>query len=402
MANPALRSFIKDVLSSRLKIHVEQIRHGHRLRGKPPNVALTLQQRLELTKEPDPTKVNIGFSVPRPSSEKKEAWMAERKMKRADVNFEKEVRSGKLSLNLEEARKIWLETTSPYNVRTIADHYSIFQDLFGNAFFFPVVPLEINYSVDKNDTLVKVYTGNVIKPAEARELPNVTYKAQDDDTLWTLAMCTPDGNLENSNNEYCHWFLGNIPGNKVEQGEQIIDYLRPIPARGVGYYRYIFILYKQNERLDYTEYKRIQPCLQLKERNWNTLEFYRKYQDHLTPAGLAFFQSDWDFTVREFYHSVLNAKEPIFQYDFPEPHVRPQTWFPLRQPFNLYLDKYRDPKDTRKEFLLRKLKTVDPFKEPKPPLKYPNARVLDLEAPSWLRVQRKKERLGWGRVHDLK
>ena len=49
MANPALRSFIKDI-SSRLKIHVEQIRHGHRLRGKPPNVALTLQQRLEREK----------------------------------------------------------------------------------------------------------------------------------------------------------------------------------------------------------------------------------------------------------------------------------------------------------------------------------------------------------------
>ena len=54
-------------------------------------------------------------------------------------------------------------------------------------------------------------------------------------------------------------FRGNIPGNKVEQGERIIDYLRPIPARGVGYYRYVFILYKQTRRLDYTEYKRIQP-----------------------------------------------------------------------------------------------------------------------------------------------
>lgn len=49
MANPALRSFMKDI-SSRLKIHIEQIRHGHRLRGKPPNVALTLQQRLEREK----------------------------------------------------------------------------------------------------------------------------------------------------------------------------------------------------------------------------------------------------------------------------------------------------------------------------------------------------------------
>ncbi|CAD1470413.1 unnamed protein product [Heterotrigona itama] len=403
MANPALRSLVKlGGTSSRLKIHVEQIRHGHHLRGKPPHVALTLQQRLELLRkqEPNPTKVNIGFSVPRPTSEEKEAWMAERKIRRTGASFEKEVRSGELSLNLEEARKIWLETTGPYNVRKIADHYGIYQDLFGNAFFFPAIHLDVNYSMD-DDTLVKVCTGNVIKPAEARESPNVAYKAQDD-TLWTLVMCTPDGNLVNSNNEYCHWFLGNIPGNKVEQGERITDYSRPIPVRGAGYYRYVFILYKQNRRLDYTEYERISPCLRLKERDWNTLEFYRKYQDHLTPAGLAFFQSDWDPTVKEFYHSVLDAKEPIFRYDFPKAYVKPQTWFPLRQSFNLYLDKYKDPKDTAKEFLLRKLKTVHPFKEPKPPLKYPNARVLDLGAPSWLRVQRKKERLGWGRVHDLK
>ncbi|XP_003484651.1 39S ribosomal protein L38, mitochondrial [Bombus impatiens] len=400
MANPVLRSFIKDIPSC-LKIRVEQVRHGHHLRGKPPTIALTLQQRLQLLKGPSPTKVNIGFFASKPSFQKKQAWMAERKIKRANMHFEKEIRSGKLPLNLEEARNIWLQTTSPYDIQKIADHYNIFQDLFGNAFFFPVVQLDINYNIDDNDTLVKVYTGNVIKPAEAHKLPNVEYKAQND-TLWTLVMCTPDGNLENSNNEYCHWFLGNIPGNRVEEGEQIMDYLRPIPVRGVGYYRYIFILYKQSQRLDYAEYNRLQPCLQLKERNWNTLEFYRKYQDYLTPAGLAFFQSDWDPTVREFYHSVLDAKEPIFQYDFPKPYIKPQTWFPLRQPFNLYLDRYRDPKEIMKEFLLRKLKTVDPFKEPKAPHKYPNACYIDKRIPSWLRVQIKKERLGWDRVNHLK
>lgn len=45
--------------------------------------------------------------------------------------------------------------------------------------------------------------------------------------------------------------------------------------------------------------------LDLKERDWNTLEFYREHQDNLIPAGLAFFQSDWDPTVTEFYHSSL-------------------------------------------------------------------------------------------------
>ena len=94
-----------------------------------------------MLKGPTPTKVNIGFLVSKPSLEKKQAWMAERRMKRANMNFEKEIRSGQLPLNLEEARNVWLETTSPDDIRKIADHYNIFQDLFGNAFFFPVVQL---------------------------------------------------------------------------------------------------------------------------------------------------------------------------------------------------------------------------------------------------------------------
>lgn len=402
MATIALRIVRKDV-TSKLRVHLEQVRYGHHMRGKPPTIARTLKQRLELMNETDPVlsaKVNIGFSVPKISPLKKQQWTSIRKAKRSDVNFEREIRSGQWSIDLEETRRIWSETSSPYEMHKIAKHYGIFQDLFGDAFFFPVVPLRISYEID-DDTLVKVYSGNVVKPAEARNAPSIDYKAEEN-TLWTLVMSTPDGNLENPDDEYCHLFLGNIPGNKVNQGEQIIDYLKPIPARGAGYYRYIFVLYKQNQPLDYGEYKRTEPCLQLSERNWNTSAFYRKYQDYITPAGLAFFQSDWDFTVKEFFHTKLDSAEPVFQYDFPKAYVKPQVWFPLKQPFNIYMDRYKDPRDVMKQFLLRKLRTVHPFVKPKPPLKYPNACPIDGTLASWLKLEIQKERLGWGRVNDLK
>lgn len=45
--------------------------------------------------------------------------------------------------------------------------------------------------------------------------------------------------------------------------------------------------------------------LSLSERDWNTLEFYREHQDYITPAGLAFFQSDWDQSLSNFYHFDL-------------------------------------------------------------------------------------------------
>lgn len=88
----------------------------------------------------------------------------------------------------------------------------------------------------------------------------------------------------------------------------------------------------------------------LAKRTFKTYDFYKKLQDHMTPAGLAFFQSDYGANVKDFYHNVLEMKEPIFEYDFPQPYLPPEQYFPLRQAFNLYLDRYRDPKQVRRSF----------------------------------------------------
>lgn len=50
MANIALRVFTKTHISSHVKIRFEQVRYGH-LRGKPPTIALSLQQRLKCKKK---------------------------------------------------------------------------------------------------------------------------------------------------------------------------------------------------------------------------------------------------------------------------------------------------------------------------------------------------------------
>lgn len=91
---------------------------------------------------------------------------------------------------------------------------------------------------------------------------------------------------------------------------------------------------------------------------------------------------------------------PIFEYDFPAPYMRSQQWFPKKRAFNTYMDRYRDPKQIAKEFLLKRLKKEHPFKFPDPPLKYPNAHPFKGYQPSWLRTEMKKERLGWGYVKE--
>lgn len=70
-------------------------------------------------------------------------------------------------------------------------------------------------------------------------------------------------------------------------------------------------------------------------RTFKTYEFYRPRQDDLTPAGLAFCQTDYDFSVTSTFHNLLNMKEPKFEYDFPEHYVKPQKWFPNKVAFNV-------------------------------------------------------------------
>lgn len=66
------------------------------------------------------------------------------------------------------------------------------------------MPLNITYPV--NDVNVPVYYGNVVKPAETCQKPDVNFKS-DNDTLWTLILTNPDGHLSKQDAEYVHWFV---------------------------------------------------------------------------------------------------------------------------------------------------------------------------------------------------
>jgi large subunit ribosomal protein L38 len=93
-------------------------------------------------------------------------------------------------------------------------------------------------------------------------------------------------------------------------------------------------------------------------------------------------------------------KQPIFEYDFPKNFVNYQKYFPLRQPFNLYLDRYADPKDVNKRYVMQRLAKTHPFEGPEPELKFPNAQYIDSNLPSWYITELRKQRLRRGRIID--
>lgn len=181
------------------------VRYGHRLRGKRPGVAKSLAQRLEgefhhrsqncsrfschrrfrhknlfrniffpiaegRREDPELCRKNdIGFPFLRParSAELKQR-LEQLKAIRKDPNLEQLARKNKckkflkvlcdlaadffllslqVEINMDEAKQNWMKTAGPFHIRKIAEHYGVFEHLFGkHAFFTPRVWMEINVS----------------------------------------------------------------------------------------------------------------------------------------------------------------------------------------------------------------------------------------------------------------
>nr|XP_027228607.1 39S ribosomal protein L38, mitochondrial-like [Penaeus vannamei] len=370
------------------------------------NIYPSLEERLEEldhTRE-DPevyAPVDIGLPERKPS---RKAQLGQRlehvKALRRNAELESQARKAELTLDLDTVNNAWEKASAPHHISALAHHYGIFGDLFGKyAYFRPRVPLSVSYDYDEQ-TVSPVYRGNVLKPKETAAEPKVQFESSPDD-LWTLILTNPDGNLYENDKECLHWFVGNIQGGKLETGEVICNYLQPFPPRGTGYHRYVFVLYKQEKRIDFSEFKKEQPCLLLKERSFSTLDFYRQMQDEVTPAGLAWFQADWDSSLTDFFHNTLQMREPLYEYDFPDMYMAPQKHFPLRRQFDRYLDMHRDPKQINKEILLKRLNRINPLEREPPVHPFPAALPIDTELTSWEKKEIKRERIGAGKYYDL-
>lgn len=286
----------------------------------------------------DAELVDIGFPYVKPNRTK-EVKERKQQMKenKKNVELERAARLRTFRIPLESVQETWEKTTGPFQVKRLAEHYGVYKDLFPNAFFLPQVSLKVNYGPD-----TRVHHGNKLTPTEVASVPQISFEAEEG-SLWTLLLTSPDEHLLDSEAEYIHWMVGNVPSGAVQEGEELCHYLPPFPAKGTGFHRYIYVLFKQDGHINFNEDVRPTPCHSLEERTFKTVEFYRKHQDHMTPIGLAFFQSQWDESVTNTFHNTLDMKEPVFEFIRPPVYHPPQVKFPHREPLR-YLDRYRNGK----------------------------------------------------------
>lgn len=299
-------------------------------------------------------------------------------------DLEKAARHKTLTIPLEEVNKEWQTESAPLHCKRIAAHYGIYHDLFNGSSFVPIINLRIFYDC-QDDYVLPVVRGNKILPGMAKSEPCVEFDSPED-SLWTLVLTNPDGHLSDPSAEYVHWMIGNIHGDNCSTGDVLVNYMQPIPPKGTGFHRHVFVLFEQSQKIDFSRWKKGE-CQYLDDRTFKINDFYRENQNHLVPKGLAFFQAQWDPSVRSVYHHLLDMEEPVFEYDHRPPYHPPPLKYPHKEPFDRYFDRYRDKKDLAEEVLRMKLKMISPFHENPKPEKYPLIHLPKTYKPSWLKLR---------------
>nr|XP_018913441.1 PREDICTED: protein D3-like isoform X1 [Bemisia tabaci] len=167
------------------------------------------------------------------------------------------------------------------------NHYKIWPDVVAKKANLSFIRVQFRQTVT-------VVLGNKVHVKALGDKPHsITWKA-DNNTLHTLLLVDPDWPIKEPRtvNEFPHWMVGNIPGNNVEKGETIFDY--------VGYrativdkepHRYTFVAYKQpsEEPIKFDEPRLNDTQILEREKlsNFSAKNIAKKYG--LRNAGINFF-----------------------------------------------------------------------------------------------------------------
>ncbi|RCN46176.1 phosphatidylethanolamine-binding protein [Ancylostoma caninum] len=93
---------------------------------------------------------------------------------------------------------------------------------------------------------VQASLGNQLTPAATSKEPKLNWNASPGE-LYTVIMIDIDAPSRKDPflRDYLHWFVVNIPGSHLRNGDELAPYMRPRPPPGSGPHRYYILLYKQ-------------------------------------------------------------------------------------------------------------------------------------------------------------
>lgn len=102
--------------------------------------------------------------------------------------------------------------------------------------------------------------------------------------------------------QWHHWLVGNIPGADVSKGETLSAYIGSGPPPDTGLHRYVFLVYKQNGKLEFDE-PRLPNNSADNRGKFSIAKFAQKYELGNPVAG-NLYQAQWDDYVPILYKQL--------------------------------------------------------------------------------------------------
>lgn len=158
----------------------------------------------------------------------------------------------------------------------------------------PTEVLKVSYGKEEANK------GNELTPTVVKNKPKVEWVAEEG-AFYTLLMTDPDAPSRTNPKmkEWHHWLIGNIPGNQIEKGDVITDYVGSGPPKGSGLHRYVFLVFKQPKKITFNEEKLSKTTGKGREK-FSTKNFVKKYSLGSPIAG-NMFQAQYDDYVPKLY-----------------------------------------------------------------------------------------------------
>lgn len=135
--------------------------------------------------------------------------------------------------------------------------------------------------------------GEELTPTQVQNSPMLEWKAAKD-TFYTLLFTEVDApsREDTSLKEWCHWLVVNIPESDVAKGTVVMEYQGSGPGQGSGLHRYVYLLFKQPDKLTFDE--QYSPANSIVGRpKFCTKNFSKKY-DLGNPIAGNFYQAQYD------------------------------------------------------------------------------------------------------------
>lgn len=214
----------------------------------------------------------------------------------------------------------WREDAADDRTVQLANSYKLFPRVLKE--FWPSTILDVAFSQYR-----RVYRGNWLLPAMARTRPTFTLVTDEEcgESHFCVLAFDPDvpGHDHGDDQELIdvdlpvrsgrvtrlHWLVNNIEVKSTRatdaDGVDAVQYLPPLPVRGSGTHRLVFLACAQP-----SETMAPVNITQWDERVIDLDLFLQEHQ--LRPTGLLFSQLDWDDSVTDYYSNVLEKIEPVY------------------------------------------------------------------------------------------